>query len=373
MKKQILIVLGTRPEAIKMAPVIQAFKAEPDHFETTLCVTAQHREILDQVLAFFSLIPDYDLNLMQPGQNLHDLTASVISRIRPVLIDVAPDFVFVHGDTTTSIAVALAAFYQGCQICHVEAGLRTYSKHSPFPEEINRQLTARLADYHFAPTEAARDNLISERIAPNTITVTGNTVIDALLTNVARIRQTTDEPIGHLTTLLDPARDLILVTGHRRENLGEGFQNICAALQAIAAQANVQIIYPVHPNPHVRRHIYDNLGHVPNITLVDPLPYHAFIWLMDRAKLIITDSGGIQEEAPSLGKPVLVIRDTTERPEAVAAGTVIMVGTARDRIITATLSLLADETRYQAMTRCHNPYGDGKASARIVDFIKSLP
>jgi UDP-N-acetylglucosamine 2-epimerase (non-hydrolysing) len=238
---------------------------------------------------------------------------------------------------------------------------------------MNRQLTARLADYHFAPTEAARDNLLGERIADASILVTGNTVIDALLANVARIRQMTDEPIGELTKLLDPARELILVTGHRRENQGEGFQNICAALQAIAAQANVQIIYPVHPNPNVRQPIYDNLGDTPNIILVDPLPYHAFIWLMDRSKLILTDSGGIQEEAPALGKPVLVLRDTTERPEAVAAGTVIMVGTSRERIIATTLALLGDEPRYQAMTRCYNPYGDGKAAARIVDFIKALP
>lgn len=372
MIKRVLIVLGTRPEAVKMAPLTHAFLAEADAFETTLCVTAQHRELLDQVLAFFDLRPDYDLDLMEPGQSLHDLTARVITRMQPVLSAVAPDFVFVHGDTTTSMAVALAAFYHGCRVCHVEAGLRTYQKQSPFPEELNRQLTARIADYHFAPTAAAEQNLLREHIDPTSIVVTGNTVIDALLASVERVRHGEDHELDPVRQLIQPGRDLILVTAHRRENHGAGFVGICAALKAIAEQANVQIIYPVHPNPNVQRVVYAALADVPNIALIDPLPYHAFIWLMDRAKLIITDSGGIQEEAPSLGKPVLVVRDTTERPEAVEAGTVIMVGTDRERIVATTLSLLTDKSRYESMTRCHNPYGDGQAAARIVGFIRAL-
>lgn len=330
--KRILIVFGTRPEAIKMAPVVKAFYAQPEQFDTRLCVTAQHREMLDQVLDFFELRPDYDLNLMRPNQDLYTLTADIVTGMKPILDAVDPDYVLVHGDTTTSTAVALASFYHGAKVCHVEAGLRTYNKQAPFPEELNRQLTGRIADYHFAPTETSRRNLLNECVPETSISVTGNTVIDALLQSVARVNTYDHDPeisaLKHLIApALDSGRDLILVTGHRRENHGQGFLNICEALKLISERANVQIVYPVHLNPNVQKPVYEILGACPNIDLIEPLAYKAFVWLMDKAKLIITDSGGVQEEAPSLGKPVLVMRETTERPEAVDAGTVILVGT----------------------------------------------
>ena len=372
MKKKILIVFGTRPEAIKMAPLVKEFAKNTEQFDTKLCVTAQHREMLDQVLDFFELTPDHDLDLMKADQNLFSLTAEIIQGMKSIFDEEPPDYVFVHGDTTTSMAVALAGFYQGAQVCHVEAGLRTFKKRAPFPEEMNRQLTGRIADYHFSPTETSRSNLLAEHVPEETVVVTGNTVIDALLESVRRVKNLDDPEIDQVMSIIQPGRDIILVTGHRRENHGQGFLNICKALKAISEQANVQIIYPVHLNPNVQKPVYDILGDCPNISLIPPLAYKAFVWLMDKSKLIITDSGGVQEEAPSLGKPVLVMRDTTERPEAVDAGTVVLVGTDPDKIISEALSLLTDEIRYESMSRLHNPYGDGKACGRIVDFIAQL-
>jgi len=371
MKKN-LIIFGTRPEAIKMAPLVKEFQKDKT-FETKVCVTAQHREMLDQVLDFFDIIPDYDLNLMKPNQNLYTLTADIITELKTVLEDFKPDYVYVHGDTTTTMSASLAAFYSGAQICHVEAGLRTHNKRSPFPEEINRQVTGRIADYHFAPTEASKDNLLRENIEESTILVTGNTVIDALFDSSKRVKDLDNAEINTLKQLVDPSKKLILVTGHRRENHGQGFINICEALKEIAVNnQDVQIIYPVHLNPNVKKPVYEILSDIGNIHLIDPLAYPAFVWLMNESYLIITDSGGVQEEAPSLGKPVLVMRDTTERPEAVDAGTVILVGTDKDRIISEASSLLHDRARYNEMSALHNPYGDGKACKRIVNFIKDL-
>lgn len=370
--KKILIVFGTRPEAIKMAPLVGSFKKN-NQFETRVCVTAQHREMLDQVLDFFDIIPDYDLNLMKKGQDLFDLTGRILVEMRGVLNDFQPDFVFVHGDTTTSMAVALSSFYHGSKICHVEAGLRTYDKRAPFPEEINRQLTGRLTDYHFAPTDTSMNNLIQEGVKKENLLVTGNTVIDALQISVEKVDLIIDnDEINSLKDKIDFSRDIILVTGHRRENFGDGFLNICRALKRISESKNVQIIYPVHLNPNVQKPVYEILKSNKNILLIDPLSYPAFIWIMNKSKIIITDSGGVQEEAPSLGKPVLVMRDVTERPEAVVAGTVILVGTDENRIVTEAVDLLEDELRYESMSMKHNPYGDGKASERIVNYIKEL-
>lgn len=370
--KRNLIVFGTRPEAIKMAPLVKEFQKNKE-FDTRVCVTAQHREMLDQVLEFFDITPDYDLNLMKPNQNLYSLTADIITELKPVLEDFKPDYVYVHGDTTTTMSAGLAAFYSGAQICHVEAGLRTHNKRSPFPEEINRQVTGRIADYHFSPTEASKENLLRENISASNILVTGNTVIDALFDSANRVKDLDNAEINRLKKLVDKSKKLVLVTGHRRENHGQGFINICDALKEIAVQnPDVQIIYPVHLNPNVKKPVYEILGDTDNIHLIDPLAYPAFVWLMKEAYLIITDSGGVQEEAPSLGKPVLVMRDTTERPEAVDAGTVILVGTDKDKIIAETSSLLNDTTRYNEMSALHNPYGDGKACARIVEFISTL-
>jgi len=372
MKKN-LIVFGTRPEAIKMAPLVKEFKKHNLEFDTRVCVTAQHREMLDQVLNFFDIVPEYDLNLMRPNQNLYSLTGDIITGLKEILEDFQPDYVYVHGDTTTTMAASIAAFYSGAKICHVEAGLRTYNKRAPFPEEINRQITGRIADYHFAPTTASQANLLKENIAPQDILVTGNTVIDALLESVDRVEDLHNEEINQLKQIIDPDKRLILVTGHRRENHGEGFINICEALKEIAlTHADVQIIYPVHLNPNVTKPVYDILSDINNIKLIDPLAYPAFVWLMNQSYLIITDSGGVQEEAPSLGKPVLVMRNTTERPEAVTAGTVILVGTDKAKIVSETNSLLTDEVRYTKMTTLHNPYGDGKACKRIVAFIGEL-
>ncbi|WP_349681463.1 non-hydrolyzing UDP-N-acetylglucosamine 2-epimerase [Sphingobacterium sp. UBA5996] len=372
MKIKNLIVFGTRPEAIKMAPLVKEFQKDPS-FETKVCVTAQHREMLDQVLEFFDVKPDFDLNLMKPNQNLYTLTADIITEMKTVLEDFKPDYVYVHGDTTTTMASSIAAFYSGAQVCHVEAGLRTHNKRSPFPEEINRQVAGRICDYHFAPTEASRQNLLSENIQDKDVLVTGNTVIDALFESSARVKDLDNLEINRLKELVDPLKKVILVTGHRRENHGQGFINICQALKEIAlSNADVQIIYPVHLNPNVKKPVYEILSDVPNIHLIEPLAYPAFVWLMNESYLIITDSGGVQEEAPSLGKPVLVMRDTTERPEAVDAGTVILVGTDTEKIVNEAQDLLRNSSRYQEMSGLHNPYGDGKACQRIVNFIKNL-
>ena len=367
--KKVLLVFGTRPEAIKMAPLVKEFFRHSEKFCTKVCVTAQHREMLDQVLEFFEITPDYDLNLMKPGQNLYTLTADVIVAMKPILEDFKPDYVFVHGDTTTSTAAALASFYAGVKVCHVEAGLRTFDKLSPFPEEMNRQITGRLADLHFAPTEQARQNLLAEGVLAESVFVTGNSVIDALLYAKNKVESINDTQIDFLKSIIDSSKDLILVTGHRRENFGDGFINICKALKQLALEQNVQIIYPVHLNPNVKEPVNGILGDVASVHLIDPLAYPSFVWLMKQSKLIITDSGGVQEEAPSLGKPVLVMRETTERPEAVAAGTVILVGVDSAEIVKQTTSLLVNHDLYDEMSKAHNPYGDGNTSSRIVNCI----
>lgn len=371
MKKN-LIIFGTRPEAIKMAPLVKEFKQQK-FFETRVCVTAQHREMLDQVLDFFEITPDYDLNLMKPNQNLYTLTSDIILGLKSILEEFKPDYVYVHGDTTTSMAASIASFYAGAKVCHVEAGLRTYNKHSPFPEEINRQVTGRIADYHFAPTLKSKNNLLQENVNPDTIVVTGNTVIDALLESTIKVKNIVNIEIENLKSIIDTTKKIILVTGHRRENHGNGFINICEALKEVAINNNdVQIIYPVHLNPNVKGPVYDILAEIENIKLIDPLAYPAFVWLMNQSYLIITDSGGVQEEAPSLGKPVLVMRNNTERPEAVDAGTVILVGTDKAMIVKECNDLLVNKIRYQNMSALHNPYGDGKACKRIVEYITSL-
>lgn len=371
--KKVLIVFGTRPEAIKMAPLVKEFLKYPKIFETKICVTAQHREMLDQVLDFFEIIPDYDLNLMKPGQDLFTLTSDVLIGLKYVLNEFSPHYVFVHGDTTTSTAGALASFYSGAKVCHIEAGLRTNNKLSPFPEEINRQLTGRLADYHFAPTETSRENLLNENVAINSIPVTGNTVIDALLWANQKLSTYEDGELKYLKSIVKSEKKIILITGHRRENFGAGFLNICNALKVIAINnEDIDIIYPVHLNPNVQKPVYDILSGISNIHLISPLGYPAFVWLMRQSYLILTDSGGIQEEAPSLGKPVLVMRDTTERPEAVKAGTVKLVGTDKNIIVSEVEKLLNNFDEYEIMTKTHNPYGDGYSCKRIVEFIESL-
>jgi len=375
MKKKNLIIFGTRPEAIKMAPLVKTFLEYPNEFETRVCITAQHREMLDQVLEFFSITPDYDLDLMKPNQNLYSLTSDIITNLKPVLEDFNPDFVYVHGDTTTTMAASIAAFYSGAKVCHVEAGLRTYNKRSPFPEEMNRSIAGRISDYHFAPTITSRDNLLNENILQSNILVTGNTVIDALeySSSVVNSVKFKDDELEYLKPIINETKRLILVTGHRRENHGQGFINICSALKEIAIEhKDVQVIYPVHLNPNVQKPVYDLLGDIENIELINPLSYPAFVWLMNKSYLIITDSGGVQEEAPSLGKPVLVMRDTTERPEAVEAGTVLLVGTNKNKIVSETKKLLNNIKNYDAMSKLHNPYGDGLASKRIVEFISKL-
>lgn len=370
--KKVLIIFGTRPEAIKMAPLVKEFMKYPEQFETKVCVTAQHREMLDQVLDFFELEPDYDLDLMKPSQNLYSLTANIITSLKPILEDFNPDYVFVHGDTTTTMAGSIASFYSGAKVCHIEAGLRTNNKLSPFPEEINRQVTGRIADLHFAPTETSKRNLLRENVPQENIIVTGNTVIDALLQSVEKVNANPSKLIENLSDIIDEG-EVVLVTGHRRENHGDGFIRICEALKEIASQKpKTKIVYPVHLNPKVQEPVNRLLKDVSNIILIDPLAYQDFIWLMNRAKLIITDSGGVQEEAPSLGKPVLVMRDTTERPEAVAAGTVVLVGTNKELIIKETLDLLNNQNRFEKMSQLHNPYGDGIASERIVKSIRQL-
>ena len=374
MKKTNLIVFGTRPEAIKMAPLVKKF-IEREDFITKVCVTAQHREMLDQVLAFFEITPDYDLDVMRPNQNLFTLTASIIEGMKPVLDEVQPDFVYVHGDTTTSTAAGIAGFYSGAKVCHVEAGLRTYNRQYPFPEEFNRQLTGKIAEYHFAPTQGSKNNLLKENTQEENILVTGNTVIDALLYGVDKVNAPgcLDPEIEQLKKLLDFNKKIVLVTGHRRENHGDGLHNICTALKTIATRhPEVQIVYPVHLNPNVKGPVHKLLGGIASVFLVQPLAYAAFIWLMEKSYLIITDSGGIQEEAPSLGKPVLVTRDTTERPEAVTEGTVLLLGTDTDKIVNHAEKLLTNTSLYKTMSTLHNPYGDGTASEKIINYIKAL-
>jgi UDP-N-acetylglucosamine 2-epimerase (non-hydrolysing) len=367
-----LIIFGTRPEAIKMAPLVQEFKKHTE-FETKVCVTAQHREMLDQVLDFFQISPDYDLDLMKPNQNLYSLTADIITELKPILEEFQPDYVYVHGDTTTTMAASIASFYSGAKVCHVEAGLRTNNKRSPFPEEINRQVAGRICDFHFAPTIQSKQNLLLENIKEEDVLVTGNTVIDALLNSSSRVHEIQNEEIEELKKIVDLEKKVILVTGHRRENHGLGFINICEALKEIAnSNSDVQIIYPVHLNPNVQKPVKEILSMIPNVKLIDPLAYPAFVWLMTQSYLIITDSGGVQEEAPSLGKPVLVMRDTTERPEAVEAGTVILVGTEKTKIVNEANDLLKNKKRYESMSSLHNPYGDGNACKRIYYFIKEL-
>ena len=370
--KKILLVFGTRPEAIKMAPLVKEFNKFPNTFITKVCVTAQHREMLDQVLDFFNVETDYDLDLMRPGQNLYSLTAIIIESLKPILEEFKPDYVFVHGDTTTTMASSIASFYAGAKVCHVEAGLRTNNKLSPFPEEINRQVTGRICDYHFAPTDTSKSNLLLENVNKDSILVTGNTVIDALLNSVKKVNKKPSELINELSKKIGE-KEVVLVTGHRRENHGEGFERICKALKKIAEDdINRLIIYPVHLNPKVQEPVKKILSDVENIILINPLAYQDFIWLMNRSKIIITDSGGVQEEAPSLGKPVLVMRDTTERPEAVEAGTVLLVGTNDELIVSEALNLLNNNDNFEKMSKLHNPYGDGLASKRIVEFIKKI-
>ena len=369
---RILAVFGTRPEAIKMAPVVRALIADPD-FDVKVCVTAQHRQMLDQVLDLFDIRPDFDLDLMKPCQDLSDITSSVLLGLREVYKQWRPGIVLVHGDTTTSVAAALSAYYAKVSVAHVEAGLRTFNKFAPWPEEGNRRISGGLSDLHFAPTSKARQNLLAEGVAENTIHVTGNTVIDALLGMVQKLHDDVALRSQFQTrfSFIDPTKRLILVTGHRRENFGGGFESICHALAEMARRSDVQIIYPVHLNPNVQEPVRQILANAANVFLLDPLDYLPFVYLMDRSTLVITDSGGVQEEAPSLGKPVLVIRDITERPEAVEAGTAILVGTNQDKIVAEANRLLDDPVAYEAMSRIHNPYGDGKAAIRIRDILKS--
>lgn len=372
MKKKILSIFGTRPEAIKMAPVIKELSRYPEQFASRVCVTAQHRQMLDQVLELFRIVPDYDLDIMEPGQDLTDVTCNVLRKLAPVLKEFLPDVVLVHGDTTTTMAASLAAYYLKIPVGHVEAGLRTGNIYSPWPEEINRRLAGAIATWHFAPTERAKENLLREGVAPEAITVTGNTVIDALLDVVGRIRNDSDlqTRMEEKFSYLDRAKRLILVTGHRRENFGDGFENICRSLRSIAeAHDDVEILYPVHLNPNVQEPVRRVLGGVGRVYLIEPQDYLPFVYLMDRSYLIITDSGGVQEEAPSLGKPVLVMREETERPEAVEAGTVRLVGARSEDIVRAATELLKDRVAYQKMTLTHNPYGDGHAAQRIREII----
>ena len=368
-----LIIFGTRPEAIKMAPLIKEFRKHDELFDTKVCITAQHREMLDQVLTFFEITPDFDLDLMKPNQNLYVLTADILINLKPVLESFKPDYVFVHGDTTTTMATSLAAFYAGAKICHVEAGLRTFNIQSPFPEEMNRSVTGVVSNLHFAPTKTSKNNLIAENKSEEDIIITGNTVIDALSYSVEKVNTPTfqDQEIEQLKIVLNDDKKIILVTGHRRENHGDGFTRICEALKEIALKhSDTQIIYPVHLNPNVQKPVYDLLSDTNNIDLIAPLSYPAFVWLMEKSYLIITDSGGVQEEAPSLGQPVLVMRNSTERPEAVNAGTVLLVGTNKQKIIDEADRLLEDNNAYLAMSKLHNPYGDGKACSRIVEHIR---
>jgi UDP-N-acetylglucosamine 2-epimerase (non-hydrolysing) len=371
MQIKVLSIFGTRPEAIKLCPVIRHMKSRPNDFDVRVCVTAQHREMLDQVLLAFDVIPDWDLDIMRPGQTLSQSASRIIAGLDPILTEEKPDIVLVQGDTTTSFCGALAAFYLRIPVGHVEAGLRTGDPYEPFPEEMNRVLTGRIATFHFAATEGAAQNLYREGVDPSTVTVTGNTGIDALL----HIKQGLDDGklVGLSGLRQNASKKLIVVTAHRRESFGQGFDQICAALIRLARRDDVEIVYSVHPNPNVRRTVIGHLGGKPNIALVDPMDYVPFVDLMSRAYLLLTDSGGIQEEAPSLGKPVLVLREKTERPEAVLAGTARLVGTDESQIVEGVEQLLDDPHTYQLMARRHNPYGDGKASERIADVLKGAP
>ena len=367
--KKVLLVFGTRPEAIKMAPVYDMLKGAPE-MDVRVGVTAQHREMLDQVLRLFEIEPDYDLNVMKPGQGLTEITAAVLAGLKPVLEDFAPDLVLVHGDTTTTLSATLAAYYQKIPVGHVEAGLRTGNIYSPWPEEVNRKVTSTIASLHFAPTIKSAENLTAEGVAPQMVFVTGNTVIDALIDVVKRLKNDPQKSAAFDSEFgIDPNKRLILVTGHRRESFGGGFERICEALAAIAEREDVQVIYPVHLNPNVKGPVENSLGDLERVRLIPPQDYLPFVHLMRRADIILTDSGGVQEEAPSLGKPVLVMRDTTERPEAVDAGTVKLVGTDTTLIVRETMALLDDESSYEAMSQAHNPYGDGLAAQRIHDAI----
>ncbi len=378
--KKIMLVFGTRPEAIKMAPLVREFRKHTDKFKTIVCVTGQHRQMLDQVLSIFDIIPDYDLNIMKQGQDLYDVTARVLTGMRDVLKEVRPDVVLVHGDTTTSTAAALAAFYQQIPVGHVEAGLRTHNIYSPWPEEMNRQITGRIAQYNFSPTPLSRANLITEGISDEKITVTGNTVIDALYWVVNKIKSTSElnkklneelNEAGYDVNRIAPGKKLVLITGHRRENFGDGFISMCKAIQTLTQKyPEVDFVYPMHLNPNVRKPIHEvfgkNLNELGNMFFIEPLEYLSFVYLMEKSSIVLTDSGGIQEEAPGLGKPVLVMRDTTERPEALEAGTVKLVGTNYNRIVNEVSALLDDTALYDAMSKAVNPYGDGLACARII-------
>jgi UDP-N-acetylglucosamine 2-epimerase (non-hydrolysing) len=376
MTKKIMMVFGTRPEAIKMAPLYHALKAQPQYFETLVCVTAQHRQMLDQVLRVFDIIPDIDLNLMRSGQDLFDVTASVLLGMRGVLNEHKPDVLLVHGDTTTSLASAMAGFYAGVDVGHVEAGLRTHNVYAPFPEEFNRQVVSKVTRWHFAPTEFSQQNLLDERVSPNNIVVTGNTVIDALFWVLKRI----DSDVVRRESIVNFLNDrlsfswqserFVLITGHRRENFGDGFLQICEAVKLLAVRyPSVHFVYPVHLNPNVQQPVKMLLGALPNVHLIEPLDYEPFVYLLKHCHIVLTDSGGIQEEAPSLGKPVLVMREVTERPEAVNAGTVILVGANCERIVNSVSELIENEDTYKTMSRAHNPYGDGKACKRIIDVL----
>lgn len=382
--KKIMLVFGTRPEAIKMAPLVKEFQKHSDLFRTIVCVTGQHRQMLDQVLELFGITPDYDLNIMKQGQDLYDVTARVLTGMRDILKETTPDIVLVHGDTTTSTAAALAAFYQQIPVGHVEAGLRTHNIYSPWPEEMNRQITGRIATYNFAPTTLSRENLIKEAVEENKITVTGNTVIDALHLVVNKIKE--DKELnaslknkltnnGYNTERLANGKKLVLITGHRRENFGDGFINMCTAIRDLTQKyPDVDFVYPMHLNPNVRKPIHEvfgeDLSNLGNMYFIEPLEYLDFVYLMEQSTIVLTDSGGIQEEAPGLGKPVLVMRDTTERPEALAAGTVKLVGTDYNKILEEVSSLLDNQAHYDAMSQAVNPYGDGKACERIVNTLK---
>ena len=382
--KKIMLVFGTRPEAIKMAPLVKEFQKNQEEFETIVCVTGQHREMLDQVLEIFEITPDYDLNIMKQGQDLYDVTARVLIGMRDVFKEVQPDVVLVHGDTTTSTAAALAAFYQQIPVGHVEAGLRTHNIYSPWPEEVNRQITGRIATYNFAPTALSRENLLREAVSDDSITVTGNTVIDALYWVVDKVK--TDAKLdtnladilsrsGYDVNRFANGKKLVLITGHRRENFGDGFVNMCTAIKDLTEKyPNVDFVYPMHLNPNVRKPIHEvfgeNLENLGNMFFIEPLEYLSFVYLMEKSTIVLTDSGGIQEEAPGLGKPVLVMRDTTERPEALSAGTVKLVGTNYDKIVGEVSALLDNQAYYDEMSHAVNPYGDGLACGRIVDALK---
>ena len=381
--KKVMLVFGTRPEAIKMAPLVKEFQKQPKRVETVVCVTGQHREMLDQVLEIFDIKPDYDLNIMKQGQDLYDVTARVLTGMRDVLKEVKPDVVLVHGDTTTSTAAALAAFYQQIPVGHVEAGLRTHNIYSPWPEEMNRLLTGRLATYHFSPTPLSRNNLIKESVDDRNIIITGNTVIDALYWVVDKIKNNKEldneledilSKAGYDVNRLNNGKKLVLITGHRRENFGDGFINMCTAIKDLTVKyPDLDFVYPMHLNPNVRKPIHEvfgeNLSGLKNMFFIEPLEYLSFVYLMEKSSIVLTDSGGIQEEAPGLGKPVLVMRDTTERPEALDAGTVKLVGTDYNKIVNEVSSLIDDKAAYEKMSKAVNPYGDGLACGRIVNAL----